>query len=183
MTELDYKILDFIRENLSGKPMDIVMKCITFLGEAGWLWIVLGVILAVAPKTRRIGITVLTALVLSFIVCNITVKPLVGRIRPYDLKEGIEIIISKPTDFSFPSGHASASFAAATAIFSYRKKWGTGALIVAALIAFSRLYLYVHYPSDVFAGTLLGILFGVVAYYIGKAIFGKIDKRRNSENA
>lgn len=78
MTELDYKILDFIRENLSGKPMDIVMKCITFLGEAGWLWIVLGVILAVAPKTRRIGITVLTALVLSFIVCNITVKPLVG---------------------------------------------------------------------------------------------------------
>lgn len=105
------------------------------------------------------------------------------RIRPYDLREGIEIIISRPTDFSFPSGHASASFAAAAALFAYDKKWGAGALVLAALIAFSRLYLYVHYPSDVFAGTLLGILFGAMAYYIVKTVYGRIEKRRNPGNA
>ena len=183
MTDIDYRILDFIRENLSCKPMDAIMKCFTFLGEAGWFWILLGIVLAAVPKTRRIGVTVLTALVFSLIVCNIAVKPLVARIRPYDFKEGIEIIISKPPDFSFPSGHASASFAAAAAIFAYHKKWGSGALAVAALIAFSRLYLYVHYPSDVFAGTLLGILCGMCAYYIVKTVFNRIDRKRNPGHA
>lgn len=183
MTELDYKILDFIRENLSCKPMDAIMKCITFLGEAGWFWILLGIVLGGGAENTPRRCDGAAALLLSLIVCNIAVKPLVGRIRPYDLREGIEIIISRPTDFSFPSGHASASFAAAAALFAYDKKWGAGALVLAALIAFSRLYLYVHYPSDVFAGTLLGILFGAMAYYIVKTVYGRIEKRRNPGNA
>ena len=183
MTELDYKILDFIRAHFSCGPMDTLMKCITFLGEAGWFWILLGIALALIPKTRRVGITVLTALVFSLIVCNLTIKPLAARIRPYDLREGIEIIISKPLDFSFPSGHSSASFAAAAALFAYYKKWGAGALTLAALIAFSRLYLYVHYPSDVLAGTVLGLLAGLAAYYTVKAVWGYVEKKRGQGHA
>lgn len=183
MTELDFRILDFIREHFSSGPMDTAMKLFTFLGEAGWLWILIGIVLAAIPKTRRAGVTVLAALLLSLIVCNVTIKPLVARIRPYELREGLELIIARPTDFSFPSGHASASFAAAAAIFAYHKKWGAGALALAAVIAFSRLYLYVHYPSDVLAGSLLGILFGVISYYIVKTVFERIGKKRGSKNA
>ena len=183
MTELDFRILDFIREHFSSGPMDAAMKFFTFLGEAGWFWILIGIVLAAIPKTRRTGVTVLAALLLSLIVCNLTIKPLVGRIRPYDLREGIELMIAGPTDFSFPSGHASASCAAAAAIFAYHKKWGAGALALAAVIAFSRLYLYVHYPSDVLAGSLLGILFGVISYYIVKTVFERIGKKRGSKNA
>lgn len=104
MTELDFRILDFIREHFSSGPMDAAMKFFTFLGEAGWFWILIGIVLAAIPKTRRTGVTVLAALLLSLIVCNVTIKPLVGRIRPYDLREGIELMIAGPTDFSFPSG-------------------------------------------------------------------------------
>ena len=180
MVEIDFKILDFIREHLSCKAMDVLMKCITFLGEAGWFWILLGIALVAFPKTRRVGVTVLSALVICLVVCNLTVKPLVARIRPFDLKEGIDLIIKKPGDYSVPSGHTAASFAAAAALFAYHKKWGTGALIVAALIAFSRLYLYVHYPSDVFAGLLLGLLAAAIAYYIVKTVYDKIEKKRGA---
>ena len=86
MTELDFRILDFIREHFSSGPMDAAMKFFTFLGEAGWFWILIGIVLAAIPKTRRTGVTVLAALLLSLIVCNLTIKPLVGRIRPYDLR-------------------------------------------------------------------------------------------------
>lgn len=181
--EWEYTVLNAIRENMSSGPMDAIMKGITFLGEAGWFWIVLGIVLAAVPKTRRIGFTVLGALLLSLIVCNITIKPIVERVRPYDFKEGIEIIISKPTDYSFPSGHAAASFAAAVALFMCNKKWGTGAVCLAALIAFSRLYLFVHYPTDVIAGIVLGTLFGVISYYVVGFIFRKINEKRKCNAA
>ncbi len=173
----EFAVLDFIRETFSCKPMDVIMKAITFLGEAGWLWIALGVIFLFFKKTRKMGITVLGALVLSLIFCNITLKPIVARIRPYDIKEGIDLIIGKPSDFSFPSGHTSASFAAAVAIFACNKKWGIGAVVLAAIIAFTRLYLYVHFPTDVLAGMLLGTLCAVISYYIVKFIWQKTVKK------
>lgn len=173
----EFAVLDFIRETFSCKPMDLLMKAITFLGEAGWLWIALGVIFLFFRKTRKMGIAVLGALVLSLIFCNITIKPLVARIRPYDIKEGIDLIISKPSDFSFPSGHTSASFAAAVAIFACNKKWGIWAVSLAVIIAFTRLYLYVHFPTDVLAGALLGTLCAVISYYIVKFIWQKTVKK------
>lgn len=173
----EFAVLDFIRETFSCKPMDVIMKAITFLGEAGWLWIALGVIFLFFKKTRKMGITVLGALVLSLIFCNITLKPIVARIRPYDIKEGIDLIISKPSDFSFPSGHTSASFAAAVAVFACNKKWGIWAVVLAAIIAFTRLYLYVHFPTDVLAGMLLGTLCAVISYYIVKFIWQKTVKK------
>ncbi len=175
MIDIEYNILNGIRDNLSCGALDVIMKGISFLAEAGWFWIVLGLVLTFVPKTRKIGVTVMCALVLSVLICNITVKPIVQRIRPFDLREGIELIVSRPTDYSFPSGHSSASFAAAAAIFAHKKKWGAAALILACLIGFSRLYLYVHFPTDVLGGAALGCICGVCGYYIVKYAYPKAE--------
>lgn len=179
----EFAVLDFIRETFSCKPMDVIMKAITFLGEAGWLWIALGVAFLFFKKTRKMGATVLGALIFSLLLCNITLKPIVARIRPYDINKAIELIISTPSDFSFPSGHTSASFAAAVAIFACNKKWGIGAIVLAAVIAFTRLYLYVHFPTDVLAGLFLGTLCAVISYYLVKFVWQKIQDKRGLGNA
>ena len=164
---LEFLILDFIRDNLTSTFMDGLMKCITFLGNAGWLWIALGVILSFIPKTRKLGFSVCIALIFSLLLCNLTLKPLVARVRPYQIRE-IALIIETPSDFSFPSGHTSASFAGAVAILLNNKKLGVPAIILAALIAFSRLYLYVHFPTDIIGGIVLGSLCAVLGYFIVK---------------
>lgn len=174
MSNIELAILDFIRDNLTHPMLDSVMKFITFFGDAGWFWIVLGVVLLFFKKTRKMGITVCFALLLNLLLCNITLKPLVARVRPFDLAEGGELIITKPSDFSFPSGHTSVSFAGASAIFAHDKKYGIFALIFAVLIAISRLYLYVHFPTDVLAGAIVGAFCAMVSYYTFKAIFKKL---------
>ena len=166
----EFAILDFIREYLSCPLLDSVMKFITFLGDAGWIWILTGVTLLFFKKTRRIGTAICLALIFNLVVTNITLKPLIARTRPFDLAEGIKLITDKPTDFSFPSGHSSASFAASVAIFCNNKKYGAFALVLALLIAFSRLYLYLHFPSDVLAGSIIGSVCGYISYLIIKRI-------------
>ncbi len=170
MNDIEFKILNFIHENLSSPLMDDIMRFITFFGDGGWFWIVLALTLLVIPKTRKIGVTVCISLLLSLILCNLTIKPLVARTRPYDILKTIEIIIDAPHDYSFPSGHTSISFAGAVAVFAHNKKWGIGAIVFALLIGFSRLYLRVHFPTDVLAGALLGSFCAVLAYYIGRWI-------------
>lgn len=151
------------------------MAFITSLGNAGIIWIVLAVVLLILPKTRKTGIIVAAALLMDLILCNLILKNLVARVRPYDVNTAIAILIKKPLDFSFPSGHTAASFAAMTALFlaKMKKAW-IAALVLAVLIAFSRLYFYVHYPTDVLGGAVVGILSGIIGY----AIVEKIDKRR-----
>lgn len=173
--EFEYIILDFIRNNLSSPFSDGIMKAISFLGNAGWIWILLGASLLTFKKTRKAGITVCVALLFSLLLSNIALKPLIARARPYELKEGIELIIARPSDFSFPSGHTSASFAAAASLFVYNKRYGAIALTVASLIAFSRLYLYVHFPTDVLGGAIIGTLCGIGAYYSTKYIYKKLS--------
>ncbi len=167
---MEIAILDFIRENLVCEPITPIMKVITFLGNAGWFWILIGVALLIPKRTRAIGVSVCIALIFSLIFCNLTLKPIVARTRPYDIVEGLELLISRPSDFSFPSGHSSASFAAAVAILMQNRKYGLCAIITASLIAFSRLYFYVHFPSDVLAGIILGSACGVAAHYVTKFI-------------
>ncbi len=174
----EFQLLDFIRETMSCSFMDTFMRCVTYIGEAGWFWILTGVVLLFFKKTRKIGITMLGALILSLLVCNVTLKPLVERVRPYDIKAGIDLIIKTPHDYSFPSGHTSASFAGAVAILIYNKKWGIPAVVLAALIGFTRLYLYVHFPTDVLAGALIGSACAVVSYFVVKFIFNKIEAKR-----
>ena len=161
----DFTILDWIQLHLRNAFLDVVMPLITLLGDHGIFFLVMGVLFLIFRRSRRCGLFVLLALLVGLLICNITLKPLIARIRPYDLKPGIDLLIEAPTDFSFPSGHTNASFVFATVIFCINKKWGVGAFVLAALIAFSRLYLYVHYPTDVLAGIVCGIFAGWITVF------------------
>lgn len=171
---MELRFLDFL-QTIHTPLLDKILAFITSLGNAGIVWIGLAVVLLILPKTRKAGIIVAAALLVDLILCNLILKNLVARVRPYDVNTAIAILIKKPLDFSFPSGHTAASFAAMTALFlaKMKKAW-IAALILAVLIAFSRLYFYVHYPTDVLGGIVVGILSGVIGY----AIVEKLDKRR-----
>ncbi len=173
---MELRFLDFL-QTIHTPLLDKILAFITSLGNAGIIWIVLAVVLLILPKTRKAGIIVAAALLVDLILCNLILKNLVARVRPYDVNTAIAILIKKPLDFSFPSGHTAASFAAMTALFlaKMKKAW-IAALILAVLIAFSRLYFYVHYPTDVLGGIVVGILSG----FIGYAIVEKLDKLRKA---
>ena len=173
----DLPILDWIQANLKNAFLNVVMPFITMFGDGGIFWIACAVILLCIPKTRKTGLGMAFALIMGLIVCNITLKPLVGRIRPYDFQEQLGVVIPLLTermhDFSFPSGHTIASFEAATVLLINNKKLGIPAMILAVLIAFSRLYLYVHYPTDVIFSVFAGILFA----FLGNWLAGKVMAR------
>ena len=167
----DLPILDWIAEHLRCGFWDTLMPAVTHLGDAGILWILLAVLFLCLPKYRKAGLTMAVSLLLGLLICNVTLKPLVARIRPFDyvltcFGREIPLLIAKPTDFSFPSGHTNASFAAATALLLQNRRLGIPAMILAALIAFSRLYLYVHYPTDVLASVLLGTATAFLATFL-----------------
>ena len=177
MMAIELKILDAI-QNLHNPVLDTLMCWITKLGNVGAIWILLGIVLLLIPKTRKSGCIVLTALVLDVILCNGGLKHLVARVRPCEVNRDVVLLIARPTDYSFPSGHTAASFAAVTALYLtlYINNWSGGpiliawenklwkwVLVLAVLIAFSRLYLYVHYPTDILGGILVGIFCGYVA--------------------
>ena len=171
---MELRFLDFL-QTIHTPLLDKILAFITSLGNAGIIWIVLAVVLLILPKTRKTGIIVAAALLMDLILCNLILKNLVARVRPYDVNTAIAILIKKPLDFSFPSGHTAASFAAMTALFlaKMKKAW-IAALVLAVLIAFSRLYFYVHYATDVLGGAVVGILSGIIGY----TIVEKIDKCR-----
>ena len=175
-------------ETLHNPITNPIFYVITTLGNAGWFWIVLAVLkLTVLPKKyKKAGLTMAIALILSLIFCNGIMKHLWARPRAFWVVgqnfvvgnefENLYGIFNSIHDYSFPSGHSSASFAAAVSIFMWRKKEGSAALVLAALIAFSRLYFTVHYPTDVLVGTITGALYGVAAYFIVKALINKVPK-------
>ena len=130
---------------------------------------------SIIKKYRKLGIGMPIAMAMGLLVCNIILKPGVARIRPYDFKElhfqeTIKLLIDAQHDFAFPSGHTIASFEACTVLMLANWKMGIPATILAILIAFSRLYLYVHYPTDVFASVILGTLFGIIGYFLTRNI-------------
>lgn len=160
--------------------LDALMKFFTMLGDAGIFWIALSVILIFFKKTRKAAIAMAISLVLSVIFTNAIIKNIVDRIRPF-VKDPtlLPLIVKTPSDSSFPSGHTSASFAAATAFFGINKKWGIPCLVLAVIIAISRLYLTVHFPTDVIAGFVVGVIYGVVAFIVTKKIFTKIEASKS----
>ncbi len=167
---LDLPILDWIRANLTCPLLDAIFPAITHLGDAGAIWIALTVLLLLHPKHRQTGIEMAVALLMGLVICNLCMKPLFARMRPYDyqltqLGNTIHLLIPAESDFSFPSGHTIASFEAATVLLRRSRKAGIPAMILASLIAFSRLYLYVHYPTDVLCSLFLGIGIAHLARY------------------
>jgi len=160
---MDNMILDFIQKSMHSGFLDQVMPVITALDNGGAIWIAVGIIFLLTRGYRRYGFALLLALLVGTLVGSVVLKPLVARVRPFEVNTAITLLIARPTDFSFPSGHAMSSFTAATVILKAHKKLGIIAFIVALLIAFSRLYLYVHYPSDVLVGMIFGVVIGIIA--------------------
>ena len=169
-------VLDFIQEHLTCPFLDAVMPVLTSLADAGIFWIALAVFMLFFSRTRKTGLMMGLALVIGLVTVNLMIKPIVGRIRPYELKEGMEILIDGLHDGSFPSGHTLASFeAAGVLMIRERNRFGYPALVLAILIAFSRLYLYVHYPTDVLVGIILGLFYAFIAYFVINYFFKKFD--------
>lgn len=169
MTGIELQILDMI-QTWRTPILDSFMSAITRLGDGGVFWIALAVVLLVIPKTRKYGIVMAVALILDLLICNICLKNLVARTRPYDVNTAIELIARKPRDYSFPSGHTAAAFTATFALYFARcKKWWILSLVLAVLIAISRLYLYMHFPTDVLGGIFIGVLCGYLANKIIKS--------------
>lgn len=158
---MDLTLLLWIQSHLRTEVLDTFFKFFTHLGDLGIFWILLTIILIARPKTRYTGIVMATSLLVSVIFTEALIKPLIDRPRPFELYP-MDLLIPAPVSSSFPSGHSSSSFAAATAFFLNEKKgpWRWILMIMAVMIAFSRLYLFVHNPTDVLAGTLLGLLIG-----------------------
>lgn len=163
---IDYAVLEFIRIHMSSGILDQTMPFITRLGSGALIWIVAALVFLISKKFRTDGLLLIISLLLCGLVGNIILKPLIARTRPFDVNTAIYLLIAKPTDFSFPSGHTMSSFAAATVIFHANRNMGIAAFILAVLIAFSRLYLYVHYPSDIIGGILIGVLISATTIHI-----------------
>ena len=167
---MEFDILYFIN-GMHFPLLDWIMVFITHLGSKGIFWIILSAVLMIFPETRKCGITVMAALLLSLLFGNILLKNIVQRMRPCWIDSGMRLLVSMPEDYSFPSGHTFASFAAAAGIFMYYRRAGMAAMALAALIGFSRLYLFVHFPSDVLAGAVLGVLSGILAYALTQKLY------------
>ena len=173
-------IVLFVQENLRTDFMDPVWKFITSLGDEGIVPIALCILFLFFKKTRKVGITAGMSLALEAILINLTIKKLVGRTRPYVVNEAIEYITKRPSDNSFPSGHTGCMFAVASVLFYMMpKKVGIPAMIVASLVGISRLYVGVHYPTDIIGGFIIGMFTG----FIAKLIVEKVCEFRAKKKA
>jgi undecaprenyl-diphosphatase len=173
----------------AGGVLTPLLKFVTMLGNTGWVFIVLGIVLLLFKNTRKAGVNVLIALLLGFIFTNLLLKNIIDRARPYVASEeyfefwqfvnGV-----KESEQSFPSGHATVSCAAMTAIFfSFNKKWSWVAFLIAALMGFTRIYLVVHYLTDVIAGFVVGAVAGTLAALIRNYIYRILYEKQKSEFA
>lgn len=162
--DINFAILDFIQQNMRSAFGDMVMPIVTALGNVGMIWILLGVVLLLRKSWRRAGILLLAALLVDVLLCNVLLKNIVAAPRPFQIQPAIELLIAKPTDYSFPSGHTAAAFAAVGALYFSRIRWWGAALVVAVFIAFSRLYLYVHFPTDILGGIVVGLVSAWLAW-------------------
>lgn len=166
---IEIRMLDLL-QSIRTPVGDVVMTFITRAGDAGAVWVLLTGILLIIPKTRKSGAVLAVALCVDVVLCNGILKNLFGRIRPCDVNTSIQLLIPRPDDFSFPSGHTAASFAAVAAlIMTGEQKLWKPALALAVLVAFSRMYLYVHYPTDILGGIIVGSFAGIIGYLaVGK---------------
>lgn len=173
--QLDFAVLDWIQTNLRGGFLDSLMPLVTLYAEHGIMLIGIGLLLLLFRSRRVCGAAVLTGLTGGLLIGNLGLKNLIARPRPCWLNTDISLLVSVPADYSFPSGHTLHCFIVATVLLHYDRRLGIPALVMAILVAFSRLYLYVHFPTDVLAGAMLGIGIGLCT----TALFDVTVKKRN----
>ncbi|MGI6248175.1 MAG: phosphatase PAP2 family protein [Acutalibacteraceae bacterium] len=185
----DWAVFRFVQEHLWGPFLDFLMPLITRLGDAGAIWIITAIVLLFFKKYRKYGFMMIAGLLFSLIITDNIIKPVIQRPRPFDLELWKDIFVypdyvKRPHGYSFPSGHTSSSLAAATVlIFSKKKPVYIPAMILALLIAFSRIYVHVHYCTDVLAGLLAGIIYALLAFLLVEKLIpfiaAKVKGRKN----
>lgn len=181
MNEFEIKILDFIQEHLRFEFLDNLMVLLTRLADDGILWIVLAIALLCFKQSRKMGITLSVALILGLLIGNIGLKNIFARPRPYTVNPAIEgqMLVEKLKDYSFPSGHTRCCFESAMAMYLCDKRWGKAAFVLGVFIGFSRMYLYMHYPTDVIGGVVLGLINGVMAFVVVDKIYKLIENKKS----
>ena len=167
-------------QTLHNPVLDKIMIVVfnNLVGSIGQLWIVVGVILLIIPKTRKCGVAVIVSYVVSLLIGNEWLKDLIARPRPCAVDDTVQMIVKKPSSFSCPSVHTYLAFSSAMAIFHYYKKPGIGVFIFAALIGFSRMYFFVHYLTDVLFGAALGILTAFVVCWLLDKLYDHRKKEK-----
>ncbi len=163
ITQTDASVLLWIQNNLRCAFLSPIFVTLSRLGDAGFLFILTGLVLLCFKKTRSCGLLLLISLILGFTVNDLIIKRIVERVRPFNSVAEILPLVTPPKSFSFPSGHSASAFACAVSLYYTKRKWFVFGLITAALIAFSRLYVGVHYPTDVLCGALVGTITAVIA--------------------
>lgn len=169
---MELKIL-YLLQNIHTPILDKIMVVISSLGNVGIIWIILTILLLCFPKYRKCGITMAAALIIDVLVCNFVLKNLIVRSRPCWVDQSVALLVANPKDYSFPSGHTAAAFASVIPLLYYHKREGIAALIFALVLAFSRMYLFVHYPTDVLGGAVVGAAAGIAAVLIMKKVLVK----------
>lgn len=176
--QFDRGILLWVQDNLRSGALTPVMTVITHLADKGAFWIALTLVLLVVRKTRRLGTRCALAMMIGLIITNLIVKNWVARVRPYELIENLKLLVGRADDFSFPSGHTTNSFSCAWVLFKKApRKWGVPALVLAILISLSRIYVGIHYPTDVLAGVVIGIGSASLALWLARKIERKWFRR------
>lgn len=162
---MDWSTLHWVRDVLICPFLDFLMPKLTLLSNGGAVWLLAAGGLLCTKKYRRQGLLLLGGLAVSVLVGNVCLKNLIARPRPCWLDSSVRLLIADPTDYSFPSGHTLSSVIGATILTKTDRRFGYAAIPLAALIVFSRLYLYVHFPSDVLAAAVLGVMIGELVFY------------------
>ncbi|MBQ8000345.1 MAG: phosphatase PAP2 family protein [Ruminococcus sp.] len=175
ITQFDFSILYWIQENIRTPFLDGVGAFLSYAFEAGIFWIVLALVLLVFRKTRTAGAAVLAAMLVALFVGELGFKNIICRERPCTLDPSVPLAIPAPSSYSCPSGHTGSSFAAAGGIFAFNKKLGVPALVLALIVGLSRMYLFVHFPTDVIFGIAVGLLSALTVYFIFKKF--NVDRR------
>ena len=169
--------------------LDVIMKTITYMGEAGIIWILLAIVLFLTKKYRKAGVAIAVALIVMEILNNVVLKNAIARPRPcwednellaslgwwFESYE-FPYVVGKPHSYSFPSGHTSSAFAASVAFLWYDRKYGIPTFIFAAIMGFTRLYVHVHYCTDIIGGVIVGVIYALIGVGITTLIFKFLGK-------
>lgn len=182
ITNIDFSILYWIQDNLRNSFMDFVMPLFSNLQDGGLIWISIAVVMLFFKRTRYCGIAVLLAMGIDTLITEYGIKNVVCRVRPCNLVDDVNMLVEKPTSYSFPSNHSASAFAGAVAVMLTIKKkaWTIPAFVFSGIIAFSRMYVFVHFPSDVLVGILLGSTISVLVCFLMKITgFKALLERKN----
>ena len=178
MQSIELAILDWIQEYMRTPFLDKVVPILTRFNDNGEIWIILAILLVLFKKHRKAGLSVGAGLLFDLVSCNLILKPLIGRIRPFMVNTAIELLVEAPSSAAFPSGHTASSFAAVGALWACKSPFWKPAAVVAILIALSRLYLYVHWPTDILGGIVVGWVCGYLGAKLIMFIYKKIVAKK-----